>query len=661
MRRTMTVALLTVLLSGTGGAWKPSTHLAVAEQALADALDDGRITIPELANDQIVGLRTYPVDPTLLQDLQTHAAQYRAGVIGPDAYPDMLTGQQMIHPGDIEEASPSPQKVGDSDAWLQHLFQSSRTQGSAARAFTAGFLTHAAGDMFGHSLVNTYTGGHFALGGNALQHLVLEGYIGKRTPNIVRVGGGGSLVNRNDVSIGGAEDFIYRYLIDAKSSTALTALYDKNDSLLSIPAIFSRKRARLQADIDAYYARKAQLIQQYNSCSIWNFRCSRTAIAAQLASYMAANAWKITYKEHWRADIDSGLRAWPQVSSDLSGALIFTTVNGDLTQGGMDLTRARQVLGTFVTDHLLSMMGLPDLVGKVAGFDLLPPLELAFVRDFIQDQLNTLVVKSTGIGLNDWQTRMTSPEQYFDNTMALSGGQPLSLTQMNQKLGLSDAGYNNSAERFDLSAYAPTYNTLILSKLVMLNQATFGQVLMDLGSPVPPGLSGNPALGFIHNFDGDHQWNAVSGPGHVNWLENNCGLFNKIFKSQEGGACANTTPLSSACPDILASGATMNINDVRTSCDGQNVLILQGDNNLVLYRNNVAVWASHTWQSGASRLMMGDDGHLALYDASNNRRWTAGTWNHRGAYLKVQNDGHAVVYEPGTGPNGTEKMIWSTP
>ncbi|MVN88807.1 hypothetical protein GO986_18875 [Deinococcus sp. HMF7620] len=642
-------AALLALGAGTAGAWKPSTHLAVAEEAMRDALDDGQVSIQQLSGGQVVATRQYPVDPTVLQDLRTNAAQYRAGVVGPDAYPDLLTGQQMIHPGDLPTGNPqiSP---GNSDAWLQHLFQSSRSQGGAARAFTTGFITHAAGDMFAHSLVNHYTGGPFELGGNAVQHLVLEGYIGKRTPNIARVSGGG-LVTRSDLSISGAESFIYQYLIDAKPGTPLHGLYQHNDSRLSVPAIFSKRRAGLQRDIDEYYAKKADYQRRIRECRTWDFSCSRVALSLQLAAYVTANAWKIEYKEHWRADIDTGLRAWPRVSADISSALIFTTTTGDLAQGGMEISRARQVLGDYVTGHILSMMGAPDLVGQIAGFDLLPPLELAFVKEFIRDRLDSVVQNATGMSLNDWQLRMTNPENYFDATMNLPGGAPLTLTQLNRALGLTDTGYTNAQERFNLASFAPTANTLTLSKLVLLSQGTFEQVIRDLGGTVPAGLPGNAALGFIRTFDGDHQWNASS-----LLTANSCAVYYKLFRSQDGDGCGAVTPV--VCPDTLASNTTMNINEQRVSCSGRNVLIMQGDGNLVLYKSGRAAWASQTWgNTAAARLTLGGDGHLALYRSNGQRVWTASTWGHPGAYLKVQDDGNVVLYEV---VGGAPRAIWST-
>jgi hypothetical protein len=55
----------------------------------------------------------------------------------------------------------------------------------AINAFAVGYLTHAAGDMFGHTFVNNFTDGDFAIlppdgPENAIKHVILEGYVDKR-------------------------------------------------------------------------------------------------------------------------------------------------------------------------------------------------------------------------------------------------------------------------------------------------------------------------------------------------------------------------------------------------------------------------------------------------------------------------------------------------
>lgn len=184
MRRSLvlTAVLTTALALGTTGpaeAFKPYTHNASAQPALADAVDDGMVTING---------REYEVRPEIRQALTDWPSYYQAGVIGPDGFPDLTFGQSTIHPDQTGK-------------WLEYLLaeaweaQTDPAYGAAERgqilAFTYGFLTHAAGDMWAHTFVNDFAHGVFPGVGEivsdvdkaeiALRHTIVEGYIGDAT------------------------------------------------------------------------------------------------------------------------------------------------------------------------------------------------------------------------------------------------------------------------------------------------------------------------------------------------------------------------------------------------------------------------------------------------------------------------------------------------
>ena len=84
-------AMITAFLvtSNSAWAWKPITHVYLAEMALRDALDDGKLSFFRVnyaaaqALAQKVG--DYDVDPTLLPAIRKYPQFYRTGVLGPDA------------------------------------------------------------------------------------------------------------------------------------------------------------------------------------------------------------------------------------------------------------------------------------------------------------------------------------------------------------------------------------------------------------------------------------------------------------------------------------------------------------------------------------------------------------------------------------------------
>ncbi|HEU4514821.1 MAG TPA: hypothetical protein VFR87_17055 [Nocardioidaceae bacterium] len=184
MKRTLAwaVALSTVLSLTTTApaeAFKPYTHNASAQPALADATDDGMVTIRG---------REYEVRTEVWQALDAWPSYYQAGVIGPDGFPDLTFGQSTIHPDQTGK-------------WLEYLLteawaaQTDPAYDDAERgqilAFTYGFLTHAAGDMWAHTFVNDFAHGVFPGVGEivndvdkaeiALRHTIVEGYIGDAT------------------------------------------------------------------------------------------------------------------------------------------------------------------------------------------------------------------------------------------------------------------------------------------------------------------------------------------------------------------------------------------------------------------------------------------------------------------------------------------------
>ena len=109
-------------------------------------------------------------------------------------------------------------------------------------------------------------------------------------------------------------------------------------------------------------------------------------------------------------------------------------------------------------------------------------------------------------------------------------------------------------------------------------------------------------------------------------------------------------PAPTACGAIepghgLAPGESV------SSCDGQHVLVMQGDGNLVLYHGGTALWSSRTDGTDGRRAVMQGDGNLVVYGAA--ARWASGTDGHGGAWLAVQDDGNVVIYAGAT-------PIWAT-
>lgn len=82
-----------------------------------------------------------------------------------------------------------------------------------------------------------------------------------------------------------------------------------------------------------------------------------------------------------------------------------------------------------------------------------------------------------------------------------------------------------------------------------------------------------------------------------------------------------------------------------TSLTGNARLVVQQDQNVVLYSGSTALWtAAGTAGSGTNRLAMQTDGNLVAYTRAGQPVWSTGTAGHPGAWTALQDDCNLVVY-----------------
>ncbi len=559
-------------------AWKPKTHAHLAEVAYRDAVDDGLVTIYATdyqrgvirrlrGNNNKVVIGTYRVYPPMLEALRKYPAHFRAGVLGPDAYPDIATGQQIIHPAgqrsngeteaDLNRGGPGP------DLWLAHLWDkaygSSGTPDSTdpCRAFVAGYLTHAAGDIYGHTFVNHYTGDAFHFSPkpeNAIKHIVLEGYVGLKTPNPTY-----------DARIDeGVAEFIYRNMIDATPGSHLAGrLLTGENAKFSVPAIFCTIRRALVADIQAYFDKKADYQRRIDRGNIFD----KAGLGIELGAFITANGPRVTYEEHWRDDITDGLKAWPAVSHEVAKALFYNP------QNKTDLDRVKAVIDDYVNKHLLSMLGAPDFVGAgralvgnwidaVLSALAIPELKQA-VADLKKSLYDFVLKSALGMSTDELKRLLGSPETQFDPVMT----DPAFFTEGGTKIRRADFDQKElhlTGPTFDFEQVPAAYNTVVLTKLLMMEPAEVNRLMQDTGRQflldshindplikskhlyetselvealkilkisVPVLSQPNAVLGFAMTLDGSNQWTA--NPGKL-IAAGNIDFYRLIFMRQSG-------------------------------------------------------------------------------------------------------------------------------
>ncbi|MGC3026012.1 hypothetical protein ACPUER_12820 [Burkholderia sp. DN3021] len=97
-------------------------------------------------------------------------------------------------------------------------------------------------------------------------------------------------------------------------------------------------------------------------------------------------------------------------------------------------------------------------------------------------------------------------------------------------------------------------------------------------------------------------------------------------------------------PAVWNGGVTISNGQNFTSGNGANVLVMQGDGNLVLLRQGVPQWNSGTFGHAGAYATMQTDGNLVVYSSTHTPLWYSNTSGNPGAATYVQDDGNVVIY-----------------
>jgi hypothetical protein len=453
-------------------AFKPITHV--------DATDRARD-----ANDRLAFFdRSYGKDRAVHAAIEAYPSFYSGGVVGPDGFPDILVGQGNIHPD--TECDNGASSSSDCDAsgtytrqWLnwiydrgtaeyaQKLNDGDLSEAQKILAFTYGYLGHAAGDMWAHTLVNGYAKGTFPsisemvdpdVAKIGIRHIVVEGFIGSYTRS-------------TNMALNAPIGFVRR-----------TFIWDRDPRDLSVRCPNNR------IDVPTPYAKRTHFAQFLDNradlCSYIDGLDTDVGLLEGLTCFVgcpalldeAAAALAKAYAEAWIDDIDDGLAQWPHFSRDIAIDL-FTNDEFDSA-----LNHATD----FGWGYVLSMLGAPDFVGQgvlwlgdiqsaianvianVPGFDALAD----WINQVKAGFMDFVFKRAFGISYSDFATYMTNPAAHIsDGNIGLS---PAIRDELNSLMSLT-AGAHYSPDAFATFANART-----LASLTLLPPTTLDSLLFDL-------------------------------------------------------------------------------------------------------------------------------------------------------------------------------------
>jgi hypothetical protein len=431
--------------------WKINTHLFAANKALDDAVD-GFVTIPPFGD--------IPVSPAALRALKAAPSAYRAGVLAPDLFPDMYVGGWFIH-SDLEKS-----EGWKADDWMRHVWSKARAHPNAderdkVMAFAFGFLTHGAGDMFAHTWVNKKADGAWIsfegeLRKTAIKHIVLEGYVGEHTPT-------------SNLTMDVWPRFVSNTLIkdtEARKHMGGARHYQKFLELYGwLDGLIERAKSDMNRNVD-------------NDAPYW-VKCAAHPVTCAKKEQM----------ETWRLDINRGLRALVDSSESLGERLM----DGETAEG-------LGVMTGWMTEWLPKMFGAHAIgEGAAALQQFLAWTNIAApINEAIKAETDRFFRKHFS-DYYDLYHAARNPSSYMDQLDFPPGTK----AQVNREMGLG------GSNRFDWRAFEPMYNTVILSKLALLDGNGLNELARRAGVTgefVPAGEATNVMLGTFRSMTHSYQW-----------------------------------------------------------------------------------------------------------------------------------------------------------
>ena len=184
--------------------FKVVTHVATANQALAEFQTAIQAGSPS-STIHFHGLDLHVTFAEAYQAVLNEPDYFRMGVLMPDAFPDLVSGQLALHPNQAMEHIPSEDVLNDVryeqrqkpshyrsiDFAMRFLSQARATGLQSDLSFALGYLGHVSGDGFAHAWVNQRANGYwdYFTGNGAygpiteeIKHMALESFIDGKIP-----------------------------------------------------------------------------------------------------------------------------------------------------------------------------------------------------------------------------------------------------------------------------------------------------------------------------------------------------------------------------------------------------------------------------------------------------------------------------------------------
>ena len=314
-------------------AWGKMTHVYTANVIDGACIDTEEDTVPlnYPYDAEEEDAFNFTIPDEFIQAIAEYPEAFRAGSLGPDMYPDIVTGQMYIHPEDENI---------DSGEWVTLLCNAVNKMGrdtegrKKALAFTLGCMLHYCGDLFGHDFVNTFSGGTFPSVAstemmdlkserlnNVLSHLSVEKYMDSLLYPSYDTGRYGD--------VDAPDEFVSNAMIfNGTPAAGLAPLYDRypaftvdtddidSDLIKDILGDFFDENSN---NVPPHYTAMLAL-REYVTSTADEYRENMEPVSAAITRY----------NDEWAADIDRGIIAFTQTCDNIARRMVTKEKNPDI-------------------------------------------------------------------------------------------------------------------------------------------------------------------------------------------------------------------------------------------------------------------------------------------------------------------------------------------
>ncbi len=496
--------------------WKPNTHIFLANEVLDDLCKDEKRTL------EING-KLYKANPIVAEAICSYPEYFRGGAVGPDGFPDIVFGQGTIHP-DLSDIGGST-----SDEWLRYTYFAGweyfekhnglaisgdglHNPGQQALAFTYGFLSHAAGDVWAHTFVNEYAQGVFPGVSEVLENLDSEGRLAIILAKYRNNCPGLSEIKDAISSSEAWESLRIKY----EGKCPATTWKEIEDAIIELnyaKAVQTINVGTRHLAVEAYVGKNTQppdttsqgkiksndikspkefiketfiwsdnmppiaafnLIEKYRSLHRWtaeqaeNERVSASSCTDMVCTLQHQGL--ALYYDSWHSDIEKGLNRWPDFSEQVAQ---------DLYSEG-DFDKAKEDTRDFVLspDGLASMSGVPSpilLYMEISGIMQAFKDAYDYLKEFFSDPLEFMIKQALGISLEEMKKVVKNPDNWLDNKIIPFLFPQGVIMKLDSVMGLD----NENQSYFELNDFKPAKNSVVLIKMSILSEDSLNLLLCD--------------------------------------------------------------------------------------------------------------------------------------------------------------------------------------